>query len=71
MDTVTRTVTAQPRTDLHPYAIAVDTMLHRVYVSNTFSKQLTVIDGATTPRNRFRWVRRMPFYAIPPGTGFT
>ena len=47
VDTRTRTVIAQPKTDLHPYAIAVDTVLHRVYVSNTFSNKLTVIDGAT------------------------
>lgn len=35
------------KTDVHPYAIVVDSFLHRVYVSNVFSDQLTIIDGVT------------------------
>jgi YVTN family beta-propeller protein len=38
-------VVATLPTDKRPYAIGIDAVLHRVYVTNTFSNKVTVIDG--------------------------
>jgi DNA-binding beta-propeller fold protein YncE len=37
-------------TAARPYAIVIDQSANKVYVSNTFSNMLTVIDGRTISR---------------------
>lgn len=47
LNTTTGDIIAEPKTDHRPYVAGIDTVRHRVWVSNTFSNELTEIDGLT------------------------